>query len=211
MRVGGVVRVVVPLLAAAGLAACADRAPQQPGSTGEPSGLVELEPAGPPQAVETPGLSDELSVEELEGLEYPPVTVEMLTAVDQLREAAGDDPDFGGSEISLDRTRIVLRWYGEVPPAVQEVVDAYAAGPFTVVVEPSRFRPGDLQAEVDRLFREHPGVIAAAGARPTGDGIELMIREDAVAAAGGLDEALADNGVVSEFPLFAEEGSVVPA
>jgi hypothetical protein len=207
MRVGGVVRVVVPLLAAAGLAACADRAPQQPGSTGEPSGLVELEPAGPPQAVPTDGLS----VEGLEGLEYPPVTMEMLTAVDQLRAAAGDDPDFGGPEISLDRTRIVLRWYGEVPPAVQEVVDAYAAGPFTVVVEPTRFRPGDLQAEVDRLFREHPGVIAAAGARPTGDGIELMIRADAVAEAGGLDEALADNGIVSEFPLFAEEGSVVPA
>jgi hypothetical protein len=207
MRVGGAVRVVVLLLAAAGLAGCADRAPRQPGSTGEPPGLVELEPAGPPPAVPTDGLS----VEGLEGLEYPPVTVEMLTAVDQLRAAAGDDPDSGGPEISLDRTRIVLRWYGEVPPAVQEVVDAYATGPFTVVVEPTRFRPGDLQAEVDRLFREHPGVIAAAGARPTGDGIELMIREDAVAAAGGLDEALADNGIVSEFPLFAEEGSVVPA
>jgi hypothetical protein len=38
-----------------------------------------------------------------------------------------------------------------------------------------------------------------------------MISTEAVEKAGGLAEALAENGVRSDFPLVPEEGSIVPA
>ena len=100
---------------------------------------------------------------------------------------------------------------GPVLVAVQAVVDDYASGPFTVVVEPTPFRPRDLRDEAQRLTAAHPGVIVGTGARATGDGIELMIPPEVVAAAGGLDQAPADHGVVSRFPLFPREGSLAPA
>ena len=162
---------------------------------------------GDPGAPTLETLPDDL----LETLEYPPVTTEMMAALDQVRAAAGGSPDFGDPEISRDRTRIIVRWYGELPDAVQAVVDAHATGDFTIVVEQVPFRPADLRAEAERLIREHPGVVNGVGPRPAGDGIDVMISEQAVEEAGGLDEALADAGVVSEFPLFPSAGSVVPA
>ncbi|MCZ2849463.1 hypothetical protein [Modestobacter sp. VKM Ac-2978] len=195
------------------LTSCAEQ-PQQPGAPGEqPPGYVELRPMP-----ESPGpLPDELSPhvvppdELLEDLSLPPVTAEMMAALDEVRAAAGGSPDFGDPEISTDRTRITVRWYGPVPAAVQQVVDAHAAGDFVMVVEQVPFRPGDLQAEAQRLIREHPGVVNAVGPRPAGDGIDVMISKQAVADAGGLDQAVADAGILSEFPLFPSSGSVVPA
>ena len=199
-------------MAAVLLTGCADQ-PQQPGGPqAEPSGYVELRPMPESPGPRPEQLSDHVLPDELlEDLAYPPVTTEMTAALDQLRAAAGGSPDFAGPELSADRTRIIVRWYGEVPGDVQAVVDAHATGAVTMVVEQVPFRPADLQEEVDRLFREHPGVITAIGVRSAGDGIDLMISEQVVAEAGGLDEALADHGVVSEFPLFPSAGSVVPA
>ena len=62
-----------------------------------------------------------------------------------------------------------------------------------------------------RLSSGCPGVVVGVGPRNTGDCIDLMIPPEVVAAAGGLAEALADNGVVSRFALFPSEGSIVPA
>jgi len=199
------------LLVVGALAACAERpAPQRSGTPGEPSGFIELqpmpEPPGPSLSVPE-ALPDDL----LESLEYPPVTMDVLTALDRVRAAAGDSPDFGDPEISRDRTRVLVRWYGDVPDEVQAVVDSYAEGPVTMEVAQTRFRAGDLRAEAERLIREHPGVVAGVGARPAGDGIDVLITDEAVEEAGGLDDALDENGVVSDFPLFAESGSTVPA
>ena len=198
------------LLGAVVLTSCAE----QPGAPGEqPPGYVELQPMP-----ESPGpLPDELAPDVvppdqvLEDLTHPPVTTEMLTAIEQVRAAAGGSPDFGDPEISPDRTRVVVRWYGEVPAAVQQVVDAHADAGFAMVLEQVPFRPADLQAEAQRLIREHPGVVSAVGPRTAGDGIDVMISEQAVADAGGLDQALVDAGILSEFPLFPSAGSVVPA
>lgn len=137
--------------------------------------------------------------------------MEVYEALDRLRAAAGDDPDSGAPEISADRSRIVVRWHGAVPAAVQAVVDQYATGPFTVVVEQTPFPPGELLTEAGRLVEAHPGVVSAAGPRSTGDGIDVMIRPGAVDAAGSLDHALVENGVVSDFPLFPSSGTVEPA
>jgi hypothetical protein len=132
---------------------------------------------------------------------YPGGPTAIYDLLERLSAAAGDSPDFGTPGISLDRTRLVVRWFGELPAPVQRVLDS-AAGAFTVVVEPTAFRPADLAAEADRLVREHPGVVAAATARPEGDGIEVLVPPGASTP----DEALAAAGVRSEFPLFPEVG-----
>jgi len=147
----------------------------------------------------------------LAGLHAPLITMDMVTAVDRLRAASAGHPDAGEPEFSLDRTQVVLRWHGDVPDAVQTVVDDYASGPFTVVVAQTPFRYQELRDEAPRLLAAHRGVVVGVGPRNTGDGIDLMLPPEVVAAAGGLDEALADNGVVSRFPLFPREGVLRPA
>jgi hypothetical protein len=177
--------------------------------TSDPPGQVELQPmpAGPELPVPSEGLPDDVAGQP----GAPPATADMYEAIDALRAAAGNDPDFGGQGISSDGNRIVVRWHGDVPPAVQDVVDDYTDAGFEVVVESTPFRPADLLAEANRLFQAHPGIIVAVGPRPAGDGLDVMIAPDAVERAGGLDQALAQNSVVSDFPIFAAEGSIAPA
>jgi hypothetical protein len=131
---------------------------------------------------------------------YPGTRGEVYDLLERLSDAAGESPDYGTPGLSLDRTRLTVRWFGSLPPAVQAVVDG--AEGVTVVVQPTDFRPGDLRAEAERLRREHGDVVAAATARPEGDGIEVLVPP----AAGAPDEALAAAGVSSSFPLFAAVG-----
>src|SRR4051812_18295006 len=134
---------------------------------------------------------------------YPGGPAGIYDLLEQLSAAAGDSPDFGTPGISLDRTRLTVRWFGELPAAVRRVVDGAGEG-FTVLVQPTGFRPGDLRAEAARLAAEHGEVIAAATGRPEGEGMEVLVPPAVAGAAGGPDRALA--GVVSTFPLFAELG-----
>ena len=87
---------------------------------------------------------------------YPGGPAAIYDLLERLSAAAGDSPDFGTPGIGLDRTRLVVRWFGELPAPVQQVLDS-AGGAFTVVVQPTAFRPGDLGAAAERLAREHPG------------------------------------------------------
>ena len=134
---------------------------------------------------------------------YPGGPTAIYDLLERLSAAAGDSPDFGTPGISLDRTRLVVRWFGELPAPVQRVLDS-ATGAFTVVVQPTAFRPADLVAEADRLVREHGDVVAAATARPEGDGIEVLVPLPIAEAAGGAEQAVAD--LVAGFPLVAEVG-----
>jgi hypothetical protein len=131
---------------------------------------------------------------------YPGTRGAVYDLLERLSHAAGDSPDYGTPGLSLDRTRLTVRWHGELPPAVQAVVDG--ADGVTVVVQQTEHRPGELRAEADRLRREHSDVVAAAGARPEGDGVEVLVPP----AAGSPEQALAAAGVRSVFPLFAEVG-----
>jgi hypothetical protein len=139
---------------------------------------------------------------------YPGVPSGIYDVLERLSAAAGDSPDLGTPGISLDRTRLTVRWFGDLPPAVQRVVDAAGEG-FAVVVQRTRFRPGDLRAEAARLAGEHRDVVAAATARPEGDGIDVLVPPAVADAAGGPDQALA--GVRSGYPLVAEVGEAPPA
>ncbi|MBB3677281.1 hypothetical protein [Modestobacter versicolor] len=131
---------------------------------------------------------------------YPGTRAEVYDLLERLSAAAGDSPDFGTPGLSLDRSRLTVRWSGELPAAVRQVVDS--AEGVTVTVQPTAFRPGDLRAEAERLVREHPDVVQAATARPEGDGIEVLVPPAVAGAAGGAEQALA--GVASAFPLSAE-------
>jgi hypothetical protein len=135
---------------------------------------------------------------------YPGVPTGIYDLLERLSAAAGDSPDFGTPGISLDRKRLTVRWFGELPASVQTVLADHAG--FEVVVQPTGFRPGDLRTEATRLAAEHPGVVAAATARPEGDGIEVLVPPLVADVAGGAEAALAGQGIASEFPLFAEIG-----
>jgi hypothetical protein len=134
---------------------------------------------------------------------YPGGPTAVYDLLERLAAAAGDSPDAGTHGISLDRRRLTVRWSGPLPAAVQRVVDS-AGEEVTVVVQQTAHRAGDLRAEAARLAREHPGVVAAAVARPEGDGIEVLVPPVVADAAGGAEQALA--GIASPFPLFAEIG-----
>jgi hypothetical protein len=136
---------------------------------------------------------------------YPGVPSGVYDLLERLTAVAGDSPDFGTPGISLDRTRLTVRWFGELPAAVRAVLDSAGPG-FEVTVQPTAVRPGDLRAEAERLRREHPDVVAAAGARPEGDGVEVLVPPDVAGAAGGAGQALTAAGVSADVPLFAEVG-----
>jgi hypothetical protein len=133
---------------------------------------------------------------------YPGTRGEVYDLLERLSDVAGESPDFGTPGLSLDRSRVTVRWFGPLPAAVQAVVDGGVG--VTVVVQATAHRPSDLRAEADRLVREHPGVVAGATARPEGDGIEVLVPPGVADAAGGAEQAVADLGAA--FPLFAEVG-----
>ena len=134
---------------------------------------------------------------------YPGTRAEVYDLLERLSEAAGDSPDFGTPGLSLDRTRVTVRWSGELPDRVRRVVDSAPEG-LTVTVVGTDFRPGELRAEAERLAAGHPDVLAAAAARPEGDGIEVLVPPAVAEAAGGAEPAV--GGISSAFPLFAAVG-----
>jgi hypothetical protein len=136
---------------------------------------------------------------------YPGTRAEVYDLLERLSAVAGDSPDFGTPGIGLDRTRLTVRWFGDLPPAVRAVVDSAAAG-VRVAVESTAFRPGDLRAEAARLVADHPDVVQSATARPEGDGIDVLVLPAVAEAAGTAEQALARAGVGSQFPVLAEIG-----
>ena len=140
---------------------------------------------------------------------YPGVPSGVYDLLERLSAVAGDSPDLGTPGISLDRTRLTVRWFGEVPAAVRAVLADHPG--VDVAVQPTDFRPGDLRAEAERLVREHGTALGAATARPEGDGIEVLVPPRLAEAAGGAAQALAAAGVGSDVPLFAEVGEAPPS
>ncbi len=121
---------------------------------------------------------------------------------ERLHAEFGDLPEYGGGAVNRDRTRYTIRWHGDVPATLRQIVDEYVDADFEVVIEQTEFLPGDLRAEAERLLREHSPVVRGAGPRPAGDGVDVTLSSEAVRAAGSAEAALADNGVVSDYPIF---------
>jgi hypothetical protein len=202
--------VAVGLAAVVLLAACGEARQAAPRTGSPPSAVpppgMQLPPVVPEELPPPPG-----GLGTGEYLTLPPVPSGMYELLDRLTARFGDSTDFGTPEISLDRTRVVVRWYGAAPSTLQELLGEYADAPWDVVLEPTEFPPGELRAEAQRLVRDHAPVVQGAGTRPSGDGVDLMLSTDAVDAAGSAEAALAAHGIVSDYPLFVEVGSIVPA
>ena len=135
---------------------------------------------------------------------YPGGPTAIYDFLERLSEAAADAPEYGTPGISLDRTRLTVRWFGEPPAAVQRVLDS--AQGFELTVARTEFRPADLRAEAGRLLADHPGLVTSARERPEGDGIDVLVAPPVVEAAGGADAVLEQAGVRAAFPLVAEAG-----
>lgn len=168
----------------------------------------ELEPL-PAVPEEVPPPSDGLGPGEY--LAYLPVPAQMHELLDRLSGQFDGSPDFGSPEISLDRTRVVVRWHGGPPATLQHLLDEYSDAPFDVVLEPTDYATGELRAEAQRLVRDHAPIVKAAGARISGDGVDVLVSTEAVDAAGSAEAALEAHDIDSDYPLYLEVGGVVPA
>ncbi len=182
---------------------CAERSPAgAPSPDGAPP-FASLQPMLPAPG---PLPEDGLSPEELGA---DPMPYEQFSFTQRLHALAGESPDFGVID-ARDRSVLVVRWFGKPPAAVSALIDEYADAPFEVRVEPTRFRPGDLRAEAQRLIEEHSGVVTATFPRNEGDGVGVGI-DPSVASTpdqGDLERL----GITSRFPLFPESTSrPVPA
>ncbi|NEK85977.1 hypothetical protein GCU60_09405 [Blastococcus saxobsidens] len=166
---------------------------------------VELVPQGEPPPVPEP-LPQPLPEEMLS---LPPVPEEMHVLLEEVRARWGEHPDQGQSEITLDRSAVILRWCGSPPTELVALADASGGAGFDVRIEQTRFRTTELVEEAGRLVREHAGVVHSAWPLNAGDGVGIGL-DPAVARDGGADD-LARLGISSRFPLDAEvTGPPVP-
>src|SRR4051794_26926643 len=95
---------------------------------------------------------------------YPGGPAGIYDLLEPVAAVAGDPRHLGARGISLDRPGRTARGSGELPAGVGALVAPPPEG-FTVVVQQTEFRPGELRTEAERLRREHAGVLAAASAR----------------------------------------------
>lgn len=151
--------------------------------------------ASPHQLADTPS-ADRPSL-------LPPPVGTTSGFAERVHAEVGSFPEFGGTAVNRDRTRFTIRWHGGVPAVLRELVEDYAPhASFDIIIEDTEFLPGELRTEAERLLRDHSLVVQGAGPRPAGDGVDVILSPDAVRAAGSAEAALADNGVVSDYPIF---------
>ncbi|TYP87972.1 hypothetical protein [Blastococcus xanthinilyticus] len=179
------------------LAACAGA---QAGEAPVPEGgmRVELVPPGEPPVLPEP--LPQPVPEEM--LSLPPVTEEMTVLLEEVRVRWGEHRDLGQSEITLDRSAVILRWYGAPPAELVALAEASGGAGFDVRIEQTRFRTTELVEEAGRLVREHAGVVHSAWPGNDGGGVGIGL-DPAVAGDGGAED-LARLGISSRFPLFPE-------
>ncbi|MCA0145770.1 hypothetical protein [Blastococcus sp. LR1] len=179
------------------LTGCAQAEAGHPGGPRSgPLVLMTPEPGGPPVPEPQTGLHPE------EVLTLPLVTSDMQAVLDEVQARWGDHPELGQSEISLDRTLIILRWHGSPPAELTALAGSRSGGTFDVRVDETRFRDTELGDEAHRLVREHSGVVTSAWPRTEGDGVGLGLDPSV---AGNADPAALERlGISSRFPLFPE-------
>lgn len=150
-------------------------------------------------------------------LALPPVPYDMLQLQEQLFKEFGSSPSLGQAEISEDRSRFTVRWFGPPPQKLQNLISAHASNDFTVQVERTRFSPAALQGEATALlnrFGGRGGALVGAGPKPDGSGIEVSVSPTAALAKRTTNFAtlLASLGVESSYPLsVVATGGIEPA
>lgn len=115
----------------------------------------------------------------VDALVYKPVTVEQNDWLASVASQFEQNDNYTATEISLDRTAIIVTWFGALDPALERLVAAPPAD--TVVnVEESKYPGGALRAAVADAFANPPeGVqLSSGGVNPDGSGIEVEVVAD---------------------------------
>lgn len=166
ITVAGVLATLVPAQASGGVSGVSDTR----------SGLLLIRsadlPAGTTREIPSGGRSDEDVSPTL-----PPVTASLMRAASDLRDRFEGRPDFGHVTIRSDRSGIDLYWNGPLPADVREDV---AASHVAVQSRETKFQPGDLRKEAERLVWRSPAARRAGVvyAYPNEDSSALIVGLD---------------------------------
>lgn len=123
-------------------------------------------------------VADGLATIDAAQLSLPPLPAEMVNFRNDLFAAYGSDPDFGLTEVSLDRTEFTVHWYGDAPTFLTEAAQTVES--FDLTVEPTPLQPGML-SEVARQIVMDPslaGIVTSAAPRLDGDGVDVFSNPD---------------------------------
>ncbi|WP_448061796.1 hypothetical protein [Cellulomonas hominis] len=131
---------------------------------------------------------------------------EMARLASDLTETFGEDPDFASAEVTRDRSKVIVHWYGQPSDDVEQVVDA--ADGVTTEFAPVAYRPGDLRDAASAVFAEYPQV-ASVSVRPDASGLDISVRADTSTTAPR--SAAPDWAAITGFPVSVDRGAPEPA
>jgi hypothetical protein len=112
----------------------------------------------------------------IDALVLPPITTEILSAANAIRETYLDDPRFSDVEISPDRTVLTVWWDGKVTAELDEIASSAS---IKVSVIATALNPGQLREAVRAALSDPTLGIAAAAPKLDGSGIEVILHEEA--------------------------------
>lgn len=166
-----------PILLSASLLVTALLIPLVAEAAGAATPDPEVPPPGP--ALEVAGV-DAAAI--FNQLVYKPITTEQNDWLSQLAARFGQDDNYTSAEISLDRSKITVTWFGRISPELERLIDAPPPGT-VVAVQESSYPGGVLREIVARAFASPPeGTNLVSGSvNPDGSGVsfEFTAKTDA--------------------------------
>lgn len=94
-----------------------------------------------------------------DALVLPIVPQELRSFAEEISIALEGNENFSAVELDDDRRGITIHWFGDEAPLLEFTENAPEG--FSVTVDPTINKPGDLRAEIDRLLDD--GVVVGAG------------------------------------------------
>lgn len=98
-------------------------------------------------------------------LTAPAVPVEMDELASEIAGTYSDHPQYASVEVTLDRTEIVVHWYGKVPADLKSDIRAAQAGGVRSRVSPTRVDPATVRQYAQSLVANDPNIKSVAIAK----------------------------------------------
>lgn len=138
-------------------------------------------------------------------LTLPIVSEEMAQLASDVVEQFTEHPDFAAVEVTEDRSRVVVHWFGEPSAEVEHLV----AGSDDVAVEfaPVQYRPAELRTAAESLLAD--ASVASVSVRPDASGLDVSVRADDPA--GTRRGAAIDWSARAGFPVDVDQQAPEPA
>jgi hypothetical protein len=144
---------------------------------------------------------------DLDGLTLPMVPKEMAKLASDLTESFQAHPQFASAEVTPERDRVVVHWFGEPDDALTSALKGEPQ--IASIIDQTQYMPGDLRAAAEDLIRSDLSV-ASAGAEYDGSGItvSLVVPDQRSKSSPHTPDRLA---ALTGFPTFVEEARPVEA